>query len=189
MPSPEFMARQGQALHVAYEVGQMVGAAIRIDSAPDDVTHNALLESTLLHARSLIDFLLNGGRKTDIRGSTLLPGWEIEAEHRQGLEDRKLLLDKHLAHLTPERVSDGKQHWPHPEIVNELVGHLRRYHTRLPHDSQARFSIGFELQRVDAALAEGWDGRSVLMSTTNSSPVITVNRSGHTRLTLSDFVD
>src|SRR5262245_4803477 len=166
----------------------MVGAALRIDSAADAVIHNALLESTLLHARSLTDFLLNGGRSTDITGSTFSPGWEIKAEYKQDLVDRKLLLDKHLAHLTPERVTDGKQSWPYPDIVNELVGHLRRYHAQLPYDSQAKFSIGVELDKVDKAVTLEWRADTAVTSTTNTSPTVTVTSGGRNRLTLSDFV-
>jgi hypothetical protein len=187
-PSPEFAVRQGLALHVAFEIRQMVGAALLIDSTDDVVTDNALLESTLLHARALIEFLLNiGHRPTDVTASTFLPGWEIEAEHRESLDAPRKLLNKHLAHLTTDRVTDRRQAWPYPEIVNELIDHLRRYHAQLPHESQARYSIGGELERVDAALGRDQDAETALSSTT-PPPIFTVNQ-GHNRLTLSDFVD
>jgi hypothetical protein len=53
-------------MHLAYEIEQMVDAALRITAAVDLPTRNALLESTLLHARALIEFLLGSGRSTDI---------------------------------------------------------------------------------------------------------------------------
>jgi hypothetical protein len=58
------------SLTVAYEVEQMADAALAIDAALTVPIHHALLESTLLHARALIEFLLNGKEKRDIRPRT-----------------------------------------------------------------------------------------------------------------------
>ncbi len=76
--------RLAAAAHVGYELRQMAGAAIRIDNAPDEATHDSHLESTLLHARNLIEFLIGAqigrGRTTDVRAQVFvrLPAaWDV----------------------------------------------------------------------------------------------------------------
>ena len=54
--------RLAAAAHVGYQLRQMAGAAIRIDNAPDEATHDSHLESTVLHARNLIEFLIGAHR-------------------------------------------------------------------------------------------------------------------------------
>ena len=97
--------------HVRYELTQMVGAAIRVDGMDpatrseryDDITNNALLESALLHVRSLIDFLTDSGRKTDVRASTFGTPPTLSANERKHLAQVKRDLDQHLAHITEAR--------------------------------------------------------------------------------------
>jgi hypothetical protein len=68
------------ALTVAYEVEQVTDAALTIDADSTLPIHYALLDSTLLHGRALIEFLLNGTEKRDIRPRDLCPGWYLPGD-------------------------------------------------------------------------------------------------------------
>jgi hypothetical protein len=58
-----------------------------------------------VHARALIEFLLNSEEKRDIRRRDLCPGWHLPDDEkgttRKRLVDLKDARDKHLAHLHP----------------------------------------------------------------------------------------
>jgi hypothetical protein len=119
---------QAAVMHIAYELDQMVDAAVRITRAEDSPTQNALLESTLLHARALIELLLGTGKPNDIRAGDIAPGWPLPTgAARTALKQRKLAIDRHLSHLTWTRVDDGKAVWPYPHLVREVVDHLRGF--------------------------------------------------------------
>src|SRR5437764_14269800 len=108
-------AAQGGALAVEYESTQMVESALRLPTADEDaVAKNAYLESCLLHARALIEFLLGNGRATDIRAEHLAPGWELGESACGRFKARKDAIDKHLAHLTWTRVTGGAPACPYP---------------------------------------------------------------------------
>jgi hypothetical protein len=89
--------------HVAYEVIQMTWAAGNLearwnttDARGDEC--NAVLESALLHARSLIEFMLDETRRPDdIRPDDFYPGWPGPADHLgDELDDERKLLHKHF---------------------------------------------------------------------------------------------
>lgn len=117
--------------HVAYEVWMMTFAATQLVSTGDDqslpevgVVQNAYLESTLLHARSLADFLVrDSGRKADIRRIDFADEWKPEPDEavtrvKGSLND----LNKHLAHLTWDRVTNaGPTQWNAAALVTDIV--------------------------------------------------------------------
>ncbi len=164
--------------------------AARVDRTRDEVTNNALLESTLLHVRSLIDFLTDGGRRTDIRASTFGSQWTLTAAERTELAAQKDLLDKHLAHITDTRAKDGKQHWPYVDIVREVVELMRRFHAGLPTGSPAETSLGDTLQVIDQQAprmsSPSPAGIATLVHSTTSPPTV-VRSSSIDRLRLKRF--
>jgi hypothetical protein len=176
------------SLHVAYELRQMSGAALRIDSAPDEITHFALLESTLVHARTLIEFL-TGTDNRDIRAEQLCPGWQIDPTDREALRLRREGINKHLAHLSWARVTDMPARWPYPRIVREIVDHMRRYHTAMK-EAGAAFdkAIADELERIDREAPRVWTSETIYtdVETSTSATVARISRT-EDPLVLSDF--
>jgi hypothetical protein len=94
---------------VGYEVDQMTWAAGQLPipppttlSAAEGTAQNAALESALLHARSLIEFILDKPRRSDdMRPADFYPGWEgPPADVREQLDDERRLLHKYLVHLS-----------------------------------------------------------------------------------------
>jgi hypothetical protein len=186
--------RMAAALAVGYELRQLADAALRIDSASDVVTKNALLESTLLHARVLIEFLIGrDGNGKDIRADELCPGWLTDATAREDLERRLKAIDQHLAHLSRARVTEGKQVWPYPRIVRELVGHMHRYHkTMKAAGILFAASIGYELARIDTEAPLAWPSETIYTGDLNTGSgrpnPLTFNRTSDP-LELFDFVE
>lgn len=85
---------------------------------------NAYLESTLLHARSLADFFVrDSGRRADIRRIDFADEWTPEPNDAV----RRVVgtyndLNKHLAHLTWDRVADaGPTQWSPVVLVTDIV--------------------------------------------------------------------
>lgn len=190
------------ALTVAYEVEQMADAALAIDAASTVPIHHALLESTLLHGRALIEFLLNSKEKRDIRPRDLCPGWHLpdddEGTTRKRLVDLKDATDKHLAHLSWERVPDDPSQdapsWPYPLIVEEIVGHIREFHERFAEcNPLAASPLGTCLARIERKVAaRRVDTKTFYESgldTTTSAPTqLTVSRINPHPLALTDFL-
>lgn len=98
--------------HVGYELTMTAETSALLRWAPDGVVHDALLESMLLHVRSLTDFFVYTSprpKPTDILRTDFAPEWTPpQPEATRALAGRDAL-HKHLAHLTWERVDDGKQ--------------------------------------------------------------------------------
>jgi len=118
------LKRKMRALKYERDMHDQTATAMRLGIAGDSLMGNALLESFLVHARLLIDFLY-GRPKTgydDIRAEDMLdPGeWErIRPEQTQLLKDTKHDADKFLAHLTTTRLDRSKE-WDYPAIFKEI---------------------------------------------------------------------
>jgi hypothetical protein len=104
--------------HVEYELQMCAAAAIRVatGAAGDSIEFNAYLESTLLHARNLYEFLVATPRQDDMgRIDFATENWdarECAPETVRQLEVAVRLLHKHLAHLTWARVdAPSKPRW------------------------------------------------------------------------------
>ena len=114
--------------HIGYELWMMAAASNRIRSskqAGDGVGANAYLESMLLHARALADFFVHTKRgfPSDIRRTDFTDtDWEpAPAELVARIKVNSPVIDKHLAHLTWERVDDDPQEWHYPDVAADLV--------------------------------------------------------------------
>lgn len=132
MPNDSHSVAMG---HVAYEVTQMTRAATLIGpgvpTATDDqrTAWNAALESALLHARALIEFMLDPKKHDDdIRPDDFYPGWAGPPPAvRARLDAERKLLHKHLSHLTWKRVSDEPAAWDHNATVRLIVDQLASF--------------------------------------------------------------
>ena len=106
------------------------------------------------------------------------------------LGDRLGVIDKHLAHLTWARVSEGKQLWPYPGIVREIVEHMREYHKAMKASGVAfDNAVGDELDAIDREAPRVWESETVYgkVETTTSQTVAMFSRT-EDPLELSDFL-
>jgi hypothetical protein len=109
--------------HLDYEFSEFVKDARRIH---DD---NAFLEAHLLHARTLIEFLIGRGRRhpNDITPEDFVTGWVVpDTDASRRLRGSLTDIDQHLSHLSWKRVewmheeTDPKP-WSYLEIVNDMI--------------------------------------------------------------------
>jgi hypothetical protein len=127
--------------HVRYELLMVVGTVSQLSGwqrstyLRSPALDNSLVESMLLHTRSLAEFFLsNSPRRDDINQSQFVENWTpgpdaavitVKAEHGR--------LNKHLSHLTWPRFDDGLQKWDVWSLASAVVqiaadwsNHLRR---------------------------------------------------------------
>jgi hypothetical protein len=109
-----------------------------VSGHPDPVIHNALVESFVIHARLLIEFLYYDKKKSDdIRPEDWLDQkeWkEIREEWKKtcGEQVNSLLrktyecANKYLAHLTTTRL-DQKKSWDCPAILEGIEALLTKF--------------------------------------------------------------
>jgi hypothetical protein len=114
------------ALHVGYEFESTVGSALALLAAKTPIELNAFLECTLLHAPNLIDFLTVTGPKypDDVWHGDFTTRWDPGAytSLRVPLSD----INKHLAHLTWERVK-GAPPWPFVALARDVREAFARF--------------------------------------------------------------
>lgn len=90
---------------------------------------NAFLEASLLHGRNLIEFLLGrpkGRHRSDMAPDDFAGNWQPQPGPAvERLRDRLDGIDKHLAHLSWERVDwikgSGAQYWNYPEMADDVL--------------------------------------------------------------------
>jgi hypothetical protein len=102
----------------------MCEAARLLRAGPvDGVSSNAYLESMLLHARALAEFLvLSRSRPSDIRRQDFTYEWTpapVGAVAR--LTDHVPTLDRHLSHLTWECVETGPPSWEYHQVADDVL--------------------------------------------------------------------
>ena len=123
-----------------YEVWMLRSLAniLAIDNPSTGVIHNALVESFLIHARILIEFLYkNKTREDTVRASQYFTSdshWEsIRPKKTELLEKTEKDAHKYLAHLTYTRLQEKKQ-WPYIKIANDIETVLKVFHENLSDD-------------------------------------------------------
>ena len=123
-----------------YEVWMLWSLAniLATDNQGKGVIHNALLESFLIHARILIEFLYkNKPYKDTVRASQYFtsdsPWKSIRPQKTELLEKTEKDAHKHLAHLTYTRLQ-GKRGWPYIKIANDIKAVLQVFYENLPDD-------------------------------------------------------
>lgn len=122
--------------HVGYEIwmcaeamAQVVGASAAVPANTSDVTvgarSNAFLESGLLHARALYEFLIadhDKPRPDDMLRTDFAPEWTpspLDAVARLNSSPR--MLNKHLAHLTWERIENAGPPWTYKQVAQDIL--------------------------------------------------------------------
>jgi hypothetical protein len=111
----------GMAEHVAYEVEMLVEIARRLTPPlADTVTTNAYLESFLIHARALDDFLekSDGKEDNDVIARDYYGGWAPKTSLPPGL---RKVINKRVAHLTDVRAKPHEGVQP-SDILRPLLG-------------------------------------------------------------------
>ncbi len=151
--------------HLQYEVGMLHGTAQALRDPPRDqdgtigaIIEYALLESFLIHARVLINFLYDGPKRDDdVAAEDFFDEEEQWTEHRPAksclLRENRERINKALAHLTKVRVGlkpEMKQ-WEYWEIKNEIVGILAHFCTLVP-----KCRLGAEFRRF---VSKCWDSQ------------------------------
>ncbi len=123
-----------------YEVWMLWSLAniLAIDNKGKGVIHNALVESFLIHARILIEFLYkNQPYKDTVRASQYFtsdsPWKSIRPQKTQLLKTTEQDAHKYLAHLTYTRLQ-GKKRWPFIKIATDIETVLKVFHENLSGD-------------------------------------------------------
>jgi hypothetical protein len=124
----------------------------------------------LLHARNLGAFLIEGRYKTsDIHRSDFAPGWSpSNSPTKRRLREARPLLDRHLSHLTWERVDvDAADHDP-DRIAHDMVEVMAEFveHLEAEANPAAAWFDG-QLQRARVLLAGDGAGDGVVTDDTS----------------------
>lgn len=116
--------------HVCYEIWMLISTAHILASGTlgkEEVLKNAVMESFVIHTRSLLDFLYPTDRAqdTDILASDFLPPgqWDDERPDKsQLLATAQRRANKEIAHLTYDRldVTAETKPWKFVEISHEV---------------------------------------------------------------------
>jgi hypothetical protein len=144
--------------HVNYELKALVdGAELLLGNDPLAVAHWASgLEAMLLHLRNLWEFLFNATDKRYIAAADFLPGWDAGAALASTGMDGSTqgVLDKHLRHLSWERIED-RTGTPEPDWQVPLAGVVATFSVfvhRLPEGLKQHF-IAEAVRSVDRIAA------------------------------------
>ena len=131
---------KGALEHLKYEVWMLWSLAniLATDNQGKGMIHNALLESFLIHARILIEFLYKDKPYEDtVRASQYFTSdslWKsIRPPKTKLLEETVKNAHKQLAHLTYTRLQ-GKMQWPYIEIAKNIEAVLQVFREKLPDD-------------------------------------------------------
>jgi hypothetical protein len=122
--------------HVCYEVRMLLGTYALLPRARDLIEHDAALESFLLHARALDDFLgCSDPRKGDVVAGRYVDTWQprypLTPEQRRSV-------GKRVAHLTEDRVD--KESIQVLALLAAVAAGFERFLAMLPPEQQSQFA-------------------------------------------------
>jgi hypothetical protein len=111
--------------HFLYRVEQLIGASLS-RQVNHQMVHNALVESTLIHSRALLEFFERESRTKDRKGyekdDVLLADYSFSPAKVNINPSYKERLDKDLAHFTySERVTQDQKTWNYKELVHPIL--------------------------------------------------------------------
>jgi hypothetical protein len=116
---------QAAARHVGLELVQLAAMSHALEAAErngDRHMVNACLESMSLHARNLIEFLIEPNWSADIHRTDFAPGWSPpNSPVKMRLLDAREAVDHHLSHLKWERVTDDSSDREAGRLASDLV--------------------------------------------------------------------
>ena len=136
---------QAAASQVRDELAQLAAMpnALRTAERNGDIhVANACLESMLLHARNLMEFLIEHYWSTDIHRTDFAPEWSPPSSPaKERLLDARPTFDPHLSHMTWERLDADTHDHDAERIANDLVELMRAFveHLRAEGDHAARW--------------------------------------------------
>ncbi|BCB85516.1 hypothetical protein [Phytohabitans suffuscus] len=137
-------------IHIAYEIKMCGVAAYGLNSAMENsLVANVYLESLLIHARVLGEFLYTPKRRPDdLRPEDFdgplwtVPTGEAADRVRTFLRDTGQMINKHMAHLTWARVESEQPKWPYFQILQGLTEAVRSWCDHLKtHDPEVAFAV------------------------------------------------
>lgn len=103
----------------------------------DAVIRNALIESMLLHVRNLTEFLVKEPRVSDMARTDFgtSPVWTPEPPDAAArLIDAWDPINKHLSHLTWERISPSPTEWAYMDIARDVVAVFEAWYATVEND-------------------------------------------------------
>jgi len=108
-----------------YRVEQLTGASLS-RQVNDQIVHNALVESTLIHSRALLELFERKSRTKDRQGyekdDVLLTDYGFSPAKVDINPNYKERLNKDLAHFTySERVTQAQKTWNYKELVHPIL--------------------------------------------------------------------
>lgn len=109
--------------HIFYELEMLMISCRRLKAGTpsDSWESNAYLESALVHARCLINFFKGAGyHKTDLRPTDFSDDDLRLSAAVKPLLDDVVVINKHLGHLTWERVTDPHPVWEPGDIHDKI---------------------------------------------------------------------
>jgi hypothetical protein len=113
--------------HLSYEISMLAQLPVLVAEFEREgpvILKIACLESLLVHARTLIEFIVGRQRPRDITPSMFL--WE--PSDTRAFDEYLRLIDKNLAHLSRERASlPTSPAWPVNEMVDKILEALRPF--------------------------------------------------------------
>ncbi len=109
---------------------------------------NAYLESMLVHARNLIEFLAerpskNANDDRDIDAHDFVDSWEVDPDLAERLRSYLPIIDKQISHLSWSRVDGEKKEW-RVDLTGDLLtafesfAHALKKSPALPHSPLLR---------------------------------------------------
>ena len=132
MPRPDQIKTLTE--HVAYEVDMLHGTRQRLrHGVGDTVVRNAVVESFLVHARSLNAFLAPrpaNARADDVFAEDFVAGWRRTGNGLAKTDHDRI--GKEIAHLTSVRVGVVSKYWPIDLTADDLLGDLADFAAALP---------------------------------------------------------
>ena len=108
-----------------YRLEQLMGSTMH-RPVEDQVVHNALVESALIHSRALSEFLARKSRTKDRKDfekdDVLLADYGFSSFKVDINPNYKERLDKDLAHFTySERLTEDQKRWNYKELVHPIL--------------------------------------------------------------------
>ncbi len=153
--------------HIGYELDMLVGTCALLDTLDSDtVQHDAVLESFLIHARSVDDFLslpVKNQRPNDVVARHYHAEWESDPVMPERERD---LVNKFVAHLTTVRFR--KQGVRVGLVMAEVKGGFMRFLRALEPERRVWFA------RAERALAPN-TFNAIVTSTTGSSGAVQIS--------------
>lgn len=124
---------------INYELQMLSYTAEQLKSIKENILlRNAMLESFLIHARTLIEFFYPTKvtkEKKGIFAARYIGNWD-QIRPRNPLDKEKEMMHKWLAHISQARYEDEKPQWEVGNIYKELISLMSKFCENLQQKSK-----------------------------------------------------